>query len=198
MGEQIFVSNRQDPDLLDNQEAVRQYVGFYGMNKYDNKGKWGERVGENFAEDFCNLFGGFEKNPRVWKGQHKQEIREFINTWLPKADLSQFYLKGYGIQTSEGRFWRFNNPYISFKKAETFVTKDKSIEVFVEGLDIDSKNIEVLAVPVGVESEEDIFASPRGNGRFGLEFPQKGVYEVQIWIDKNYITPGFNFYVVCR
>jgi len=83
-----------------------------------------------------NLFGGYKKNSAVWQGEHKEEVRKFINPWLPKADLSEFYLKGYGIKTRKGTFSHFQHPYGKYEKAETFATEDESADVYVEGIDI--------------------------------------------------------------
>lgn len=193
----IFQHNSQDPDILDNQVAVRQYVSIYGKQIYDDKGSCGNKVAENFAEDFMNLFGGYKKHPDVWQGEHKKEVQNFINSWLPKADLSEFYLAGYSVTTSEGTFTHFQLPYSQYAKAETFVTKDRKIDVDLQGIGIENRNLEVVVVPGGSNvSEEDILFFEGKDSKCHIEFPNKGVYEVQIWLNGQYISPGFNFYVV--
>lgn len=52
-------------------------------------------------------------------------------------------------------------------------------------------------MPVGSgKNGEDIFFGETEGSKCRIEFPKKGVYEVQIWLNGRYISPGFNFYVV--
>lgn len=195
VGNAIFRPNLYDPMMLDNQQAVKEYVSIYRKEIYNDKGSWGNRVSENFAEDFKNVFLGEEKHSGVWQGEHKTEVYNFIKKHITDVDLSEHYLEGYAFVTPEGSFSHFYNPYETFERTETFVTKSNNAYVHLKGIDIADKNFMIIAVPLGGNGE-DVIWGERKEDKWYIKFPQKGVYEIQIWIGNSYIMEGFNFHVV--
>lgn len=196
VGRAIFSPNPQDPDILDNQQAVKQYASIYNKQIYNDKGSWENKVSENFSEDFAYIFGGFTKNPFVWKGGNAAKVRSFIKNYITKVDLSESYFSGYKLVTSDGAFSHFYSPY-NFQKAETFVTSDDEVSVSLEGINIASKSPMVIVSPVADNiSDDDIFVGETEGNNCFITFPRDGVYKVDIWLDGEYISRGFTFYVV--
>lgn len=140
-----YVINQED------KTAMLEYAQIYGKNEFytqydiniSNEWEWNETLGENFAEDFGQIYSRNYFKKSNWMGEHKDEVKAFIEDKINQPTSSE------PAQFNNGKIL-FSDGKSGFESAlradefNIFYTKNNKARIQFENLNENSPIIEAF------------------------------------------------------
>lgn len=188
VGQEIFNSYGSDfCNNTPNTKNMAQYAAIYGKTSYSNDANdsWGEALGENFAEDFSQIYSG-ETKTTSWQGDHKKEVQAFIQSKLAEIDTSNVpVVQSVNIASDGISPTLIGNSF----EGNSFYTTNPSIKLNLNGL-IPAGNT------IGAIVFQDAYSQvvkADSNGVISINLPKTGDYTIMVGVVQEDNYHGFAY-----